>query len=96
MARKKITEWLPLSERTFIIGDEELMRYVGCKDSKTLEDKFTNRKIGVSLRPTSQIGRTKYYAKKRVDEYIIMMNELQIVSLEEMMRPKRRRIIHNS
>lgn len=76
---KVIAAIVPLSDRTFIIGDAELMGYVGCKTLASLHEKFTERKCGVSLKPTSQIGKTKYYAKKKVDEFIIAMNEWQEV-----------------
>ena len=72
---------VPLSDRTFIIGDAELMGYVGCKTLISLKEKFTDRACGVSLKPTSQIGKTKYYAKKEVDKFILMMNEYQEVKL---------------
>lgn len=72
---------VPLSDRTFIIGDAELMGYVGCKTLISLKEKFTDRACGVSLKPTSQIGKTKYYAKKEVDKFILKMNEYQEVKL---------------
>lgn len=78
---KVIAAVVPLSDRTFIIGDAELMGYVGCKTLASLHDKFTERKKGKRLRPSSQIGKTKYYAKKEVDKYILKMNEWQEVHI---------------
>ena len=80
MASNKITAAIvPLSDRTFIIGDSELMGYVGCKTLASLHEKFTERKCGARLKPSSQIGKVKYYAKKEVDKFILMMNEWQEV-----------------
>lgn len=66
---------VPLSDRTFIIGDGELMGYLGVSSVETLNKKFFDK----GLRPTSQIGKTKYYAKKQVDAFILQMNEYQEV-----------------
>lgn len=72
---------LPLSDRTFIIGDAELMGYLGIKSLQTLKEKFTERKVGTRLKPTSQIGKTKYYAKKEVDRMVLLLNEWQEVEV---------------
>ena len=70
---------VPLSDRTFIIGDAELMGYLGVYSTDTLHKNFLDK----GLKPTSQIGRIKYYAKKKVDEFIIMMNEWQEVKINK-------------
>lgn len=67
---------VPLSGRTFIIGDSELMGYTGVQSAETLHKNFLDR----GLRPTSQIGKIKYYAKKEVDAFILKMNEWQEVT----------------
>lgn len=62
---------IPLSDRTFIIGDAELMGYVGVKTSEALKAKFFNR----GLVPTSVIGKTKYYRRAMVDRFIVQHDE---------------------
>lgn len=68
---------VPLSDRTFIIGDGELMGYLGVSSVETLNKKFFDK----GLKPTSQIGKTKYYAKREVDAFILKMNEYQEVAI---------------
>lgn len=68
---------VPLSDRTFIIGDGELMGYLGVSSVETLNKKFFDK----GLKPTSQIGKTKYYAKREVDAFILKMNEYQEVTI---------------
>lgn len=70
---------VPLSDRTFIIGDGELMGYLGVMSVETLKKKFFYK----GLRPTSQIGKTKYYAKREVDAFILKMNEYQDVVIRQ-------------
>ncbi len=62
---------VPLSDRTFIIGDAELMGYLGVKTTEALHRKFFHN----GLKPSSVIGRTKYYRKAMVDRFIIQHNE---------------------
>lgn len=62
---------VPLSDRTYIIGDAELMGYVGVKTTEALKEKFLNR----GLRPTSMIGRVKYYRRSTVDRFIVQHDE---------------------
>ncbi len=62
---------ISLNERTFIIGDAELMGYVGVKTSEALKAKFFNR----GLVPTSVIGKTKYYRRTMVDRFIVQHDE---------------------
>ena len=78
MARNKmIAKRVPVNERTFIIGDAELMGYVGCERTAALQNKFLER----GLRPSSQIGKTKYYRRTMVDQFIEDHNEWQEVSV---------------
>lgn len=62
---------IPLNDRTFIIGDAELMGYVGVKTSEALKAKFLNK----GLTPTSVIGKTKYYRRSTVDRFIVQHDE---------------------
>lgn len=62
---------VPLSDRTYIIGDAELMGYVGVKTTEALKDKFLNK----GLKPTSMIGRVKYYRRSTVDRFIVQHDE---------------------
>lgn len=66
---------VPLSDRTFIIGDAELMGYVGVETSDALHRKFLDK----GLKPTSVIGKTKYYQRTMVDKFILSNNEWQEV-----------------
>ena len=72
-----IAKRVPINERTFIIGDAELMGYVGCETTAALKKKFLDR----GLRPSSQIGKTKYYRRTMVDQFIEDHNEWQEVSV---------------
>jgi len=74
---KMIAKRVPVNERTFIIGDAELMGYVGCETTAALQKKFLDR----GLRPSSQIGKTKYYRRTMVDQFIEDHNEWQEVSV---------------
>jgi hypothetical protein len=71
MANKVKAVEVPLSDRTFIIGDAELMGYVGVKTTAALKGKFLNR----GLVPTSVIGKTKYYRRTMVDRFIVQHDE---------------------
>lgn len=66
---------VPLSDRTFIIGDAELMGYVGVETTSALHKKFFEK----GLRPSSIIGRTKYYSRTMVDKFILKNSEYQEV-----------------
>lgn len=80
---RMIAKRVPVNERTFIIGDAELMGYVGCETTAALMKKFIDK----GLRPTSQIGKTKYYRRTVVDQFIEDHNEFQQVNV----RPGRRK-----
>lgn len=81
MSGKVKAKIIPLGDRSYIIGDSELMGYTGCETLDKLRKYFTARKDGQRLTPDSQIGKTKYYLKSRVDEYIIHVSEWQDVEL---------------
>lgn len=68
---KVVAKEVPLSDRTFIIGDAELMGYLGVKTTAALHQKFFKS----GLKPSSVVGRTKYYRKAMVDRFIIKLNE---------------------
>lgn len=71
MAGKVVAVEVPLSDRTYIIGDAELMGYVGVKTTDMLKQKFLNK----GLKPTSMIGKTKYYRRSTVDRFIVQHDE---------------------
>lgn len=68
---KVVAVEVPLSDRTYIIGDAELMGYVGIKTTTVLKEKFLNK----GLKPTSMIGKTKYYRRSTVDRFIVQHDE---------------------
>lgn len=76
--KRIIAKQVPLSDRTFIVGDDELMGYLGVNSTATLKKSY----LDCGLKPTSQIGRTKYYDKKQVDKFIINHNEWQEVKVK--------------
>lgn len=55
-----------LSDRTFIIGDAELMGYVGIGTYDTLKKKLLDK----GLLPSSVMGKVKYYRRSVVDKFI--------------------------
>lgn len=66
---------IPLSERPHLIGDAELMGYLGIDTKATLDKYFLDREDKRNLRPSSQLSRKlKYYLKKDVDKYIQKMS----------------------
>lgn len=79
---------VPLSDRTFIIGDQELMGYVGVKSTVTLHELFLDK----GLRPASQIGRNKYYRRSAVDKFIEDNSEWQEVHVRPG-RPRTKAIV---
>ncbi len=72
MATKRIKPAeVSLNDRTYIIGDAELMGYVGVRTAEALKAKFFDK----GLIPTSVMGKTKYYRRSTVDRFIIQHDD---------------------
>ena len=71
---------ISLNERTFIIGDAELMGYVGVETTAALKKKFFDR----GLYPSSMIGKTKYYSRARVDKFILKNSDINFSKLDKL------------
>lgn len=66
---------VPISERPFVIGLDELCGYLGvCMD--TLRTQFLN----AGLKP-KQIGKSAYFYKRDIDLFISKHNEFQEVKV---------------
>lgn len=74
--KNMIAKPVPVNERTFILGDSELMGYVGVDSTITLHKLFLDR----GLKPCV-IGKKKYYRRTMVDQFIEDHNEWQEVSV---------------
>lgn len=67
---------VPLSDRSYIHGDSELMGYTGEKTWASLKTNY----LDLGLRPRIR-GRKKLYLKREVDQFIEDHDEYQEVSV---------------
>ena len=82
MAGKVKMKVVPLSDRSYIFGDSELMGYTGERTWDALKKNY----LDLGLRPRIR-GRKKLYLKSEVDKFIEDHDEYQEVSI----RPARRK-----